>query len=261
MESKLAINLSPNHDEVEILARLRRVLDPELDQSVLELGFITSIDSKGHNDPVSVSMKMPTAWCSPNFAYMMAEDVRRELLKVASVQQVKVCLENNVVSAAIEAGVNAGQTFEEAFEGETFDGLAKLRGVFLRKGYVKRQEALMKRLLAADFTYDEVCTLRVGDIFEQHELCEVVFPDGRVVDIDPPVVARDYLERRALIGLDCAPDSPLFLNVKGEALSGPDIEEYLIYMRTIRVSMQANGSLCSALLAATNANEAKISAG
>ena len=258
MESNLAINLTPNHDQDEILRQLGRVLDPELDQSVLDLGFISSIDSQEKNDRLVVSMKMPTAWCSPNFAYMMAEDARRELLKVDSIREVQIRLENNVVSAAIEAGVNAGQTFEEAFAGETFDGLNKLRGVFLRKGYVKRQEALFKRLLAADLSYGEICQLRIADLYQKESLCEVVLSDGRVVDIDPPVVARDYLERRALIGLDCQPDSPLFVNVKGEKLSPSQVEEYIIYMRTIRVSMQANGSLCSALLAATNANEVVV---
>lgn len=260
MASNLTLNITPNHNPDEILRRLDRVLDPELDQSVLELGFITSIDSAANGETLRVSMKMPTAWCSPNFAYMMAEDARTELLKIESVQDVEICLENNVVSAAIEAGVNAGQSFEEAFAGETFDGLMKLRGVFLRKGYVKRQEALFKRLLAANLSYAEICQLRIADLYERESLCEVVLPDGRVVDIDPPVVARDYLERRELIGLDCQADSPLFVNVKGEALSPAQVEEYLIYMRTIRVSMQANGSLCSALLAATNSNQEIVSA-
>lgn len=260
MNSNLQINLTPNHTQADVMQKLGRVLDPELDQSVLELGFITSVEAEAAEaGTISVSMQMPTSWCSPNFAYMMAQDVREELLKLDSVQNVVVKLENNVLANVIEAGVNAGKTFDEAFDGEDSDGLSKLRGVFLRKGYVKRQEALLKRLLAADLTYEEVCQLPISAVHQQVELCEVVAADGRIIDIEPPIIASDYLERREMIGLDCSPDSPLFVNVKGEALTAEKLKDYLIYMRTIRVSMQANGSLCSALLAATNANKDIVS--
>ena len=256
----MEINLTPNHNQADVMYKLGRVLDPELDQSVLELGFITKVEVATEDiDTVVVSMQMPTSWCSPNFAYMMAQDARTELLKLDSVDNVIVKLENNVLADAIEAGVNAGKKFDEAFDGEGSEGLGKLRGIFWRKGYVKRQEALLKRLLAADFSYEEVCQLKISAVHQQVGLCEVVSSDGRIVDIDPPVIAQDYLERREQIGLDCAPEAPLFVSVKGEPLSAEKLKDYLIYMRTIRVSMQANGSLCSALLAATNANEKIVS--
>jgi metal-sulfur cluster biosynthetic enzyme len=79
---KDAQSLLPLHilDREVILKRLDRVLDPELDQSVLELGFIEAIEAE--NGHLTVETQLPTSWCSPNFAYMMAEDIRRELLSV-----------------------------------------------------------------------------------------------------------------------------------------------------------------------------------
>ena len=43
------IQISPDYNEQAILNRLDKVLDPELDESVLKLGFIQAIEAKnGH---------------------------------------------------------------------------------------------------------------------------------------------------------------------------------------------------------------------
>ena len=252
----LTTDLSAQHESTVILARLGRVLDPELDQPIVELGFVKSVTAE--HDCVHVSMEMPTSWCSPNFAYMMAEDVRRELLAIDSVNDVQVHLENNVMAEAIEAGVNSGQSFDEAFDGEAFESLGKLRGLFLRKGYVKRQEALVKRLLTAGFSHEEVTGLKVRSVSLQHGLCCITTDAGRTAQIQPAKIAQDYLERRAQIGIDCDAEAPLLVDVKGRVVSAEKLKDHLIHMRTVRLSMEANGSLCSALLAATQANKHKI---
>lgn len=251
------LDLSPTHSKEAILKQLDRVLDPELDQSVLKLGFIKSIEAK--NGHLTVETQLPTSWCSPNFAYMMAEDLRRELLSVDSIQEVTVRVQDNVVSAAIEAGVNSGKTFDEAFAGEAFEGLGDLKGLFLRKGYVKRQEALLRRLRDADLPFEAICALRIQDVSYQDGVALLTSQDGSVMRIEPDTIVRDYLERRAQIDLDFRPESALFVDLSGKAVSAEGLQKYLIYARTVRLSLEANGSLCSALLDAKKASKQPIS--
>ncbi|MFC7136366.1 iron-sulfur cluster assembly protein [Halobaculum litoreum] len=60
--------------------RLDRVTDPELDTSIVELDYIEDIritaDADADGDAVFVAFTLPTAWCSPAFAWMMAGDAR-----------------------------------------------------------------------------------------------------------------------------------------------------------------------------------------
>jgi metal-sulfur cluster biosynthetic enzyme len=253
-QSLLALHIP---DREVILERLERVLDPELDQSVLELGFIESIEAE--NGHLTVETQLPTSWCSPNFAYMMAEDIRRELLSVDSVQEVTVRVRDNVVSAAIEAGVNSGQTFSEAFAGEAFENLGELRGLFLRKGYIKRQEALLRRLRDAGVSFEAICALQVKDVSYEAGACLLPGREGQVIHIEPDTIVRDYLDRRVEIELDFRPDAALFVDLRGEPVTAEQLEKYLVYARTVRLSLEANGSLCSALLEAKKAQKQSIS--
>src|SRR5262247_570205 len=103
--------LSDVPDRAIILERLQRVLDPELDESVLHLGFIESLHV--HEGHATVALHMPTSWCAANFVYMMAEDMRRELLAVESIHAVTIRLVDHFAAPAIETGVNTGIPFAE----------------------------------------------------------------------------------------------------------------------------------------------------
>ena len=116
----------------ELLEELGQVLDPELDESILERGFVESLQvQKGS---VTVELRLPTFWCAATFAYLMAEDIRKRLLAVHGVTAVTVGLKDHFESQAIETAVNAGKRFSEAFPGEATADLDDLRLVFLRKG-------------------------------------------------------------------------------------------------------------------------------
>jgi len=54
----------------EVRRRLEEVLDPELDESIVALGFVKAIDLK--DGALTVTLKLPTFWCAPNFAFIMA---------------------------------------------------------------------------------------------------------------------------------------------------------------------------------------------
>ena len=64
--------------EADVRRALARVDDPELDEPVTDLRFIerVEIDAAG---AVSIGFRLPTYWCAANFAFLMADDMRREV--------------------------------------------------------------------------------------------------------------------------------------------------------------------------------------
>jgi metal-sulfur cluster biosynthetic enzyme len=125
-----------------VMERLAQVLDPELYEPILDLGFVCSFElDSGH---ASVELRLPTSCCAVNFAYLMAEDVRRALLTVEETGQVSVSLGDHCAAAEIEAAVNNGLSFAEAFPGEADGSLEALRHIFLPKGFLSRQERPLK---------------------------------------------------------------------------------------------------------------------
>ncbi|MGQ4808476.1 hypothetical protein NKDENANG_01859 [Candidatus Entotheonellaceae bacterium PAL068K] len=251
MHSEVGL-ISPDlPDREAILARLDQVLDPELDTSILQLGFVVSIQAD--NGHLSVTLRLPTYFCSPNFVYMMAADARDALLTLDRVHDVTVRVGEHFASTAIESGVNHGKSFAETFPDEAWDNLDQLRTLFRRKGYLKRQEALVRRLRQAGCTWDDIAGLRLADLVCEQSTCHVQRPDGQVVHVGPVEVVQPYLQRRAELGLDCSACAPLMLDENGARVFLDQLEPYMIQARTVRVSLEANGSLCGVVLDARKA--------
>jgi metal-sulfur cluster biosynthetic enzyme len=61
-------------DRATVMERLDRVDDPELDDSIIELDYVR--DLAIDESSVGVELVLPTAWCSPAFAWMMATGAR-----------------------------------------------------------------------------------------------------------------------------------------------------------------------------------------
>ena len=221
------------YDGTIILDQLGQVLDPELDEPILQLGFVRALQVRdGH---AVIALQLPTSWCAINFAYLMAEDVRITLTAIDGIDKVTVRLGDHCAAAQIEAAVNREKTFAEAFPGEGFGSLAALRRVFLRKGFLSRQERLLRELRAAGLSPAAICALHLSD---------------RLVESDPGESLQRYLERRAELGLDCSPTAPLIVDLDGNEVTVEHLDAYYRDARTVRVAMEANGSFCRALLAA-----------
>ena len=232
------IHLASPIDRDALMAGLERVLDPELDESVLSLGFVESVagDDAGN---VTVCLRLPTYWCAANFSYLMASDVRRELTGLDGVHSVTVKLGEHFASREVENGAGAGSTFAEAFPSGGPDTLEETRQIFLVKGYFARQERLLRALKDSGLPFEQIAILRIGDV-------ESAQPEART--------ASRYLERRAELELDCSESAPLIVDATGRAIPAEEMETYYIRARTTRLAMEANGSLCSAMLQSRNAN-------
>jgi metal-sulfur cluster biosynthetic enzyme len=58
-----------------VLAALDGVIDPELDEPITSLRFVSSVDITSDGD-VEVLLRLPTPQCAPNCAFLMAADAR-----------------------------------------------------------------------------------------------------------------------------------------------------------------------------------------
>jgi len=58
----------------QVTEALSAVRDPELDEPLTDLGFVKDVRIDGGQ--VTVTLWLPTYYCAPNFAYMMAVDAK-----------------------------------------------------------------------------------------------------------------------------------------------------------------------------------------
>ena len=126
---------------------LAEVYDPELDEPITRLGFVSSCEVSPGGD-VEVVLRLPTPQCAPNFAFLMAADARKVVRRLPEVRDVTIALEDHYTGDEINAAIGRGDGFAGAFPGETVDDdLAALRELFLRKALVGRESRLCEMLL------------------------------------------------------------------------------------------------------------------
>ena len=228
----------------EVWSRLEAVADPELDESVTELGFVTAVEVDG--GCVSIAFRLPTYWCAANFAYLMADDMRRAIAALPWVTNIAITLDEHMYAAEINRGVAAGRTFQETFGGEANGEVEDIRLIFLVKAFQRRQEALLSWLLAQG---DEPATLVRMSMMQLSALANESTDDGKTRRL----VTR-YRERRFVVGR-CADeaeqgDELAFVNAEGGALNPDELAAYLRALRRVDVNAEFNGALCRGLLAA-----------
>ncbi len=247
----LKLSIPSSIDREEVLKQLDAVLDPELDDSILALGMVKIVE--GNDSHLTVELELPTYWCAANFSYLMAIDARRHLLQVRGVESVTVRLPDHFASQAIEDGVNSAKSFADSFPGEAWENLEQLRDLFLRKGYIGRQEKMLRQLINAGLSYEEISSLRSADVVVDGESCWVRLDGAETVHVGPSSVARRYFERREGLGLDCSPTGRLMRDLKNQPIPADMLKSYFVQSRTARVSSEATGALCSILLQARQA--------
>jgi hypothetical protein len=196
-------------------------------------------------------LRLPTFWCAPNFAYLMAYDAREQVLRVPGVRQARVVLKDHMYSDEISVGVSAGQAFEAVFPGQADgDDLGELRDLFHGKAFGMRQEQLVRFLLDSGLTTDEVVGLRLADVVDtsnQHGLRLRVGDQALLLRGGAPL-ARAYLERRQRVGLDQDGGAVLITDRDGQPLAAEDLSDYLQCGRRQRISMTFNALMCKGLL-------------
>ena len=221
--------------EAEIRLALGRVDDPELDEPVTDLRFVDGI-AISPDGSVAIGFRLPTYWCAANFAFLMADDMRREVATLPWVTSVTVALGEHMYADKINHGVAAGLSFQETFGAEADGDLDGLRQTFLVKAFQRRQEALIRHLLAEGLSDETVADL------------SLVALGGLDLSDDGERLRGRYLARWAI----CAqPGETLaFIDRLGEKLVPSGLPSYLQALATVGINAEFNGILCRGLLAA-----------
>jgi metal-sulfur cluster biosynthetic enzyme len=215
-------------DRNEVLGALSGVRDPELDEPITDLDFVSALEIEGAD--VLVRLRLPTYFCAPNFAYLMVADAHAAAISVPGVERARIFLDDHYASEEINGGVNERQGFDGAFPGET-EGpdLEGLRTTFRRKSFVSRQEQLCRTLRAEGHSSEELANMRLEDLPPSEEF-------------------ETYLERRAELGLDVSAEAPLIVDPDGNRVPEEAVVQHLRFAKTVRVSIEGNASLCRGLL-------------
>ena len=211
-----------------VLDALSGVRDPELDEPITDLDFVSSLEVE--NGAATVHLRLPTYFCAPNFAYLMVADAQAAALSVPGIERAVVYLDDHYASEEINGGVNESRGFDGAFEGET-EGpdLEELRTTFHRKGFVSRQEQLCRTFLAAGRSPLELAQMSLADLPPSDEF-------------------ETYLERRAELGIDVSAEAPFVVDPDGERVPEEAVVQHLRFAKTVRVSIEGNAGLCRGLL-------------
>jgi len=224
---------------IDVLAALATVTDPELDEPITELGFVRAvrIDDAG----VTVHLRLPTSFCSPNFAYLMASDAVDALRRVDGLGRVVVQLDDHHDSDKINAGLAADAGYVGTFGSEAEESLEELRSIFLRKAHTAAMERCASELLRhTDLQVEDLHLITLADL-----------PEGRFKEA--------LLRRRVAIGLGVDPGDPVVVDEDGGPLSPEAVPLRLRFAKAVRISIEGNSHFCRGLLATRYADADSMS--
>jgi metal-sulfur cluster biosynthetic enzyme len=212
-----------------VLTALDAVRDPELDEPITTLGFVSSCVVSAAGDVV-VRLRLPTYFCAPNFAFLMVADAYDVVSALPQVRSTDVALEDHFAAAAINAGVAARAGFAVSFGDEAVGELDDLRRTFVAKAVLAGTDQVCRPLLAAGLDPAALATMTLGDM--------------------PPSAQLDRLcRRRAELGLRTDPSAPLLVDPStGDSITDAGASLHLGKARLARVGIEANTGICRGML-------------
>ncbi|HEY5855639.1 MAG TPA: iron-sulfur cluster assembly protein [Aldersonia sp.] len=214
----------------EAYAALGAVLDPELDEPITDLGFVRSLAAE-QSGRVELHLRLPTSFCAPNFAYLMASDAKDVLERLAWTETVVVELDDHHDSQIINAGLATDAGYRGTFGHEAENDLEELRATFTRKAHTAAMERCLTALLRADRDrrVEELGAVRLHDL-----------PDD--------AATAALLRRRTALGLSTDPDALVMVDHDGNGYAAADVSMALRRARSTRISIDGNAHFCRGLL-------------
>lgn len=230
--------------EAAVRDRLDRVTDPELDTSIVELDYVDAIEVD--DDGVTVRFTLPTAWCSPAFAWMMATDAREAVEAVAGVMTARVVLRDHMHDAEITEGVNAGRSFAETFP-DADGGVSEIRATLDGKARLARQHDAVEALLEVGLDPAQVAALTPGDLALEDGPAAVYLADGAYAVTVPRDPLAAYLRKATATGAVTGPTDPLFRTPDGDPIDPDRFEAVHRRARLAKSNMTGQGVICESL--------------
>ncbi|MGW6444054.1 iron-sulfur cluster assembly protein [Lentzea sp. NPDC055074] len=206
--------------DTAVYEALGEVMDPELDEPITTLGFVRSVELDG--DVLTVHLRLPTAFCAPNFAYLMASDAKDVLRGLA--RHVLVVLDDHHDSDVINRGVAADAGFVGTYGDEASRELEDLRLTFQRKAHAAAMERAVRSV-----PLERLRSLTLAEL--------------------PASKATEALRRRrSALGFDTAPDALVLVDDNGVPLPPGDLPLRLRFARSVGISIEGNAHFCRGLL-------------
>ena len=164
---------------------LRTVRDPELDNDVVSLDFVASLEVDEHR-VAHVRLRLPTYFCAPNFAFLMVADAWDAVSTVEGLDDVDVTLIDHFASDAINSGVAARAGFVNSMAGtevgEAVDELDSLRRQFTERALMAGTDLVVRPMVTAGRTPEELAAMTLGDAPESEDLTPAAGPAARARD-------------------------------------------------------------------------------
>ncbi|MET1075729.1 MAG: iron-sulfur cluster assembly protein [Umezawaea sp.] len=201
------------------------VFDPELDEPITDLGFVRSLEVA--DGALTVHLRLPTSFCSPNFAYLMASDAKDALTPLA--RHVVIVLDDHHDSDLINRGLAADAGYRGTFGPEADQDLDDLRLTFRRKAHTAAMERSLSSLLRHDpaLTPDDLRGITLADLPESPS-------------------TRALVARREALGI--SPTAAVLVDEHGEPYPREEIPLRLRFARSVRISIDGNAHFCRGLL-------------
>jgi metal-sulfur cluster biosynthetic enzyme len=220
----------------QIRTALDTVTDPEIDESVAALEFVSHVEVSDESD-VSIEFRLPTFWCAPNFAFMMASDMRDAVMEMDWVRSVSVQLLDHFSADLINRGVALKQDFRDSFPGETDDDLASVRLRFLGKAFERRQELLIRHLLGTGYNGERISQISLGELM------------GLSLDNEGTRLRTLYIFAWRRLHPEWPEENLAFVALSGDRLDPGQFSTYLRKIGGVRRNAEYNGLICRSLLA------------
>ena len=227
--------MGPIERQNEVWTALDSVMDPELDESVTDLEFVTDVDvtKQGH---VNVEWRLPTYWCSPNFAFLMASDMRDAVKALPWAASVSVRLLDHFSAGLVNRGVALDQDFRDAFPGESDDDLQSVRQKFLGKAFERRQELLLRHLLDAGLPAERLVPFRLRDLLALN------------LTLDGERLRNLYVFAWRRIYPAHTDEGLAFVTLEGQPLETATMRAHLRKIGGVRRNAEFNSAICRSLL-------------
>lgn len=242
MSESCSNTASDTRGKAAVRDRLDRVEDPELVRSIVELDYIDSIDIDGSH--VHVKFTLPTAWCSPAFAWMMATDSRDEVESLDWVTATRIELCDHMHGQEITTGVNARDGFGETFPDADGD-VAAVRAAIADKARVSKQREAVQVMLDAGVDPQQIVSLIRDDLTIVGDEVHVDVGGLSIVVDGAPIV--DYLGRVDTSGHVTADDDTVFLTPEADPIPADELNIVQKRSRLASVNMGGQGAVCDAL--------------
>ena len=224
-------------DDAAVVGRvweaLRTVRDPELDNDVVSLDFVASLEVDERR-VAHVRLRLPTYFCAPNFAFLMVADAWDAVSTVEGLSDVDVTLIDHFASDAINSGVAARAGFVNSMAGtevgEAVDELDTLRRQFTERALMAGTDLVVRPMAKSGKTPEELAAMTLGDAPESVDLTRL-------------------RARRRELGIPSEDDDPLVVDPSGRKVGVEALPLHLRKARSYQVGVDANTSICRGQLA------------